>query len=60
MRGMLKLLIADGTEAFRLALAENLKEHYTVRVCQEGHETLKMMLLSVTRIGALAIRFAML
>ena len=44
VRWMLKLLIADGTEAFRLALAENLKEHYTVRVCQEGHETLKMML----------------
>lgn len=40
---MLKLLIADGTEAFRQALAENLKEHYVVRVCQEGHETLAML-----------------
>lgn len=37
---MLKLLIADGTEAFRLALADNLKELYHVRVCQEGKETL--------------------
>lgn len=43
MRWMLKLLIADGTEEFRLALAENLKELYTVRVCQEGHEALQMM-----------------
>ena len=41
---MLKLLIADGTEAFRLELAKNLKEHYVVRVCQEGHEALEMML----------------
>ena len=40
---MLKLLIADGTEAFRLALAENLKERYVVRVCQEGHEALAAM-----------------
>lgn len=37
---MLKLLIADGTEAFRLALADNLKELYHVRACQEGRETL--------------------
>lgn len=41
---MLKLLIADGTEAFRLALAENLKERYVVRVCQEGQETLEMLI----------------
>lgn len=41
---MLKLLIAEGTEAFRLALADNLKELYHVRVCQEGNETLEMML----------------
>lgn len=40
---MLKLLIADGTEAFRLALAENLKDRYVVRVCQEGHEALAVM-----------------
>ena len=41
MRPMRKLLIADGTEAFRLALADNLKELYHVRVCQEGKETLE-------------------
>ena len=41
---MLKLLIADGTEAFRLALADNLKELYHVRVCQEGNEALELML----------------
>ena len=40
---MLKLLIADGTEAFRLALAENLKDQYILRVCQEGNEALAMM-----------------
>ena len=40
---MLKLLIADGTEAFRLALAENLKDQYIIRVCQEGYEALAMM-----------------
>ena len=44
MRSMLKLLIAEGTEAFRLALADNLKELYHVRVCQEGNETLETML----------------
>ena len=43
MRWMLKLLIADGTEDFRQALAENLKGHYVIRVCQEGHETLGAM-----------------
>ena len=37
------MLIADGTEAFRLELAENLKDQYIVRVCQEGHEALKVM-----------------
>lgn len=41
---MLKLLIADGTEAYRLALAENLRENYVVCTCQEGHEALEMML----------------
>ena len=40
---MLKLLIADGTEAFRLALSENLKDQYIIRVCQEGHEALEIM-----------------
>ena len=43
MRRMLKLLIADGTEAFRLALAENLKDQYIIRTCQEGHEALALM-----------------
>ena len=38
------MLIADGTEVFRLTLAENLKEHYMIRVCQEGHEALEAML----------------
>lgn len=37
------MLIADGTEAFRLALAENLKDQYIIRVCQDGHEALAMM-----------------
>ena len=41
---MLKLLIADGTEAFRLALADNLRELFQVRVCQEGRETLDAIL----------------
>ena len=41
---MLKLLIADSTEAFRLALADNLRDLYQVQVCQEGHETLEMIL----------------
>lgn len=37
---MLKLLIADGMEEFRLALADALRGAYTVRTCQEGLETL--------------------
>lgn len=37
---MLKLLIADGTEEFRLALADALRGSYLVRLCQEGQETL--------------------
>ena len=41
---MLKLLIADGVEAFRLALADNLRNLYQVRVCQEGNEALEMIL----------------
>lgn len=40
---MLKLLIADGTEAFRMALAEMLRGEYTVRICQEGEETLRLL-----------------
>ena len=41
---MLKLLIADGVEAFRLALADNLRDRYQVRVCQEGKDTLETIL----------------
>lgn len=40
---MLKLLIADGTEEFRLALADTLRGAYVVRTCQEGMETLQMI-----------------
>ena len=40
---MLKLLIADGTEEFRLALADTLRGAYIVRTCQEGMETLHMI-----------------
>ena len=41
---MLKLLIADSVEAFRLTLGDNLRDLYQVRVCQEGNETLEMIL----------------
>lgn len=44
VRKMLKLLIADGTEAFRQTMAENLKEHYVIRVCQDGREALDAMM----------------
>lgn len=40
----LKLLIADTGEEFRLALAEQTRGIYRVRVCQEGKETLQTML----------------
>lgn len=39
----LKLLIADGTEEFRLALTEQVRGIYQIRTCQEGHETLCML-----------------
>lgn len=40
----LKLLIADTGEEFRLALAEQTRGIYRIRVCQEGKETLQTML----------------
>ena len=41
---MLKLLIADAGEEFRQALADQLRGTYRIRVCQEGHQTLEMLL----------------
>lgn len=38
-----KLLIADGTEEFRLALAEALQGAYYVRCCQDGQEALALL-----------------
>lgn len=40
---MLKLLIADGTEEFRLALADTLRGAYYIRTAREGKETLEML-----------------
>lgn len=40
---MLKLLIADGTEEFRLALADVLRGVYYVRTCREGNEALELL-----------------
>lgn len=40
--GMLKVLIADGMEDFRLALADALREQYEVRTCRNGEEALKL------------------
>lgn len=41
---MRKLLIADSGEEFRLALSELVRGNYRVRVCNEGKETLDMLL----------------
>lgn len=41
--GMQKLLIADGTEAFRLTLANHLRGAYAIRLSQEGHDTLEQL-----------------
>lgn len=41
--GRLKLLIAEGTEDFRIALADTLRGVYMVRECSEGNEALRMM-----------------
>lgn len=38
-----KLLIADGTEEFRLALSEALQEAYHVRSCKSGKEALSIL-----------------
>lgn len=38
-----KLLIAEGTEDFRLALIESLQGAYHVRACGEGNEALALM-----------------
>lgn len=40
---MRKLLIADASEEFRLALAEILRGKYVVRLCQDGNQTLEML-----------------
>lgn len=41
---MLKLLIADTGEEFRQSLADQVRGAYRIRVCQEGHQTLEMLL----------------
>ena len=41
---MLKLLIADSGEEFRETLAQQLRGTFRVRVCQEGNQTLDMIL----------------
>ncbi len=41
---MLKLLIADASEGFRQALADQLRGVYRIRVCREGREALETML----------------
>ena len=40
---MLKLLIAEGSEEFRQALAEKLTGAYLIRVCVEGKDALETM-----------------
>lgn len=40
---MQKLLIADGTEPFRLALADHLRGSYVIHLSQEGHDTLEQL-----------------
>lgn len=39
----LKLLIAEGTEAFRIALLDALRGAYRVHTCDEGQQALQMM-----------------
>ncbi len=39
----LKLLIAEGTEDFRIALADTLRGAYTVRECADGNQALRLM-----------------
>ena len=40
---MKKLLIADASEEFRMALQDYLQDTYMIQVCREGNETLQMM-----------------
>lgn len=40
---MLKLLISDASEEFRLALADQLQGSYVIRMCQEGQETMEQL-----------------
>ena len=40
---MLKLLIADGTEEFRMALARQLAGSYVIRSCAQGKQALEMI-----------------
>ena len=40
---MKKLLIADASEEFRLALQDYLQDTYVIQACKEGNETLQMM-----------------
>ena len=40
---MLKLLIAEGSEEFRQALAEKVTGAYLIRVCVEGKDALETM-----------------
>ena len=40
---MKKLLIADASEEFRVALQEYLQDSYQIQVCKEGNETLQML-----------------
>lgn len=39
----LKLLIADGSAAFRIDLSQALRDTYHIRVAQEGHEALALL-----------------
>ena len=39
----LRVLIADGMEDFRIALADSLKSKYQVRVSTDGREALQML-----------------
>jgi len=39
----LKLLIADGTEDFRIALAEALRDSYRIRECSDGIQAMELL-----------------
>lgn len=40
---MLKLLIADGTEEFALALSDVLEDAFSIRICSRGREVLSLL-----------------